>query len=101
MKIFQTVEKKLAILGFTPNQSLETNLLNKKILMGALILAVSILSLFAFLFRLANTFMEYTKSAYLIATTIATIVCFVSVVFKMQNLFDIMVGFRQIVNMSK
>lgn len=101
MKIFQTAEKKLAILGFTPIQSLKTHPFNRRILMGSFIFTVSILSRFAFLFRLANTFMDYTESAYLIATTISISVCFVSVIFEMQKLFDIIDGFEQIVDMSK
>lgn len=101
MKIFQTAERKLASLGITPNQSLKNHPFNRQISMGSFIFAVSISSQFAFLFRFANTFMDYTASAYLIATTISIIVCFVSVVFERQKLFDIIEGFKQIVNMSK
>lgn len=101
MKIFQSAEKRLAVLGLTPNQSLKTHPFNRKILVGSLVFAVSILTQFAFLFRFAHTFMEYTASAYLIANTVSTTVCFVAIIFNMRKLFDIIVGFEQIVNMSK
>lgn len=69
--------------------------------MGSFIFAVSLLTQFAFLFRFAKTFMDYTASAYLIATTISISVCFMSVLFEMRKLFDIIVGFKQIIGMSK
>lgn len=101
MKILQTAEKILSTLGITASQSLGKHLLNRKILMGFITLAISIFSQFAFLLCVANTFMDYAEFAYLATTTASIFACFSRTIFDMQRLFDMIVDFERIVAKSK
>lgn len=101
MKILRIAKKKLAILGITLNQSLESHPFNRKISMGSFIFGFSIFSHFAFLLHLADTFMEYTESVYMTCTTISIAVSFLSTIFQMRKSFEIIVGLEKIVKMSK
>lgn len=83
MKIIQSGQKYLAMLGIGPNQSLK----NVKFLSAISFYVENISGNLAFLFYEANTFYEYANSTFLATTITTAAICFVIVASNKQLIF--------------
>lgn len=85
MRIFNTVQNSYAILGISsPNQSKKNLLL---VLFIFLLYACNFVSLYVYIFYVANDFMEYIEIANWSSGSVIIFVCFVAIVFRKDKLF--------------
>lgn len=101
MKIFQSIEDNLAILGISSYQSIQVQPFNTRNVTTLLVFGLSVISNCVFLFHVADSFMEYTKCVYVVSTLITSFICFAHLVLKMPKLFEFIKNFEQIVEESK
>lgn len=98
MKVFQTVQKYLAYLGFNQN---DQNALNSRQFFTALnMIAMFILSLL-YLFVVANTPREYLDSIYMTSAGLGLMTSYFSIVYKARELFDYFDDGEQLINNSE
>ena len=101
MKVLQTSQKYFAILGISSEQSIQENRLNRKLLMGSILLGHSFVTRLVYLIYLANSFDKYIEC---ICSTIAVVVittCFVSMVFRMSILYECIDNIENLIETSK
>lgn len=85
--IFQLVQENLSILGISKTQSKRSCRI--KMLIGCLFLGVSIVLHFKFLYSEANDFKVITESIFVSSVTVISFWCFISLIHKSDELFDI------------
>lgn len=83
MKVAESGQKYLAMLGIGPNQSLK----NAKFLSAIFFNVENVSGNLAFLFYEANTFSEYTNSTFLATTITMAAICFVIIASKKSLIF--------------
>lgn len=101
MKLFRVIQKKLAMLGITPAQSIRKQPFNREIVLGYFIFVFSLTSGVAYLFLNANTFEEYTNIIYVNCSLTVNLCCLTIIVFKMSMLFKLINDFGSTVIRSK
>lgn len=101
MKVLQTSQKYIAILGISPEQSKQTIYSNHKILMGFILLGYSLVGHLMYLINEVSTFGQCVEC---ICATFAPIVittCFASMVFRMSILFESIDNIESLIETSE
>lgn len=86
-KLFQTIRKNLALLGYGPNRTGSKLALVRKHLYSFITSIFKIISFFVYMFRVAETASEFMFSLFWITATLYMFLCFTSTVFKTTALF--------------
>lgn len=84
MKIFQLLQKHLAIYGIASNQQ-PINLRNG---LSLAVYSLAIALIFTHIYHEVNTFQEYANSIFMAAVQIAVLIIFVSLTMQMQSFFN-------------
>lgn len=100
MKIFQTVQKNLAILGISSMQSNQA-FYNRKYLLYLLLSGSLIIMNCVFLIYVAKSFKEYTDSIYITSVSIALFISLSFLIRRMRNLFEFIDNLEKIVDDSE
>lgn len=95
---FQIVRKLFEVIGIYPQQSKRFNVRNVVALLFTFTMCISS---FAFLLFEVDNSHDFGASFYAAITEFAVIVSFLSIVFKMQNIFKIMDQIEEIIQKSK
>lgn len=96
MKLFQIIQKNFALLGISSNQSL----CNRQSVVAFSIYGFASIFSSAFLFFKANTFLEYTMNVFVTTTIFAIWIAFTVILFKKQNLFQLIDEFERLFDKS-
>lgn len=72
MHILQSAQKDLKDLGIIFHQSIQKHSFNRKNMLAILILGLSAILCVIYLYRIANTFIEYTYSVYAFSSMLVT-----------------------------
>lgn len=97
MKILLTHKKKIAVLGFVPNQ----NPINVRSLLSLVVCAVGVASSGIYLFCEANSFREYATSVFVCTIIIGVTVTFIIIISKTRAIFDFLTGIEVMIDGSK
>lgn len=100
MKILQTVQNNLEILGISSIQSKQA-FCNGKVLLCLLLCGLLIVMNCVFLIDVAQSFKEYTDSIYITSVSVAVFSSLVFFIGKMSKLFEMIDSFEKIVDESK
>lgn len=92
MKLFQSIQRGLALVGLTSYQSRQKNPFSRKILITTFSYTLTVISFDVYLFCVARTFWEYTENIYTNSQLTVAVFCYIIVVFKMKNIFQ---GFNE------
>lgn len=89
MKLFQTVQKILASMGFTPNQQRENvhREFNFRQNIFVVILAINAILLVFYIFLVANALDEYMDAIFSLTVVIGTEMAFISLICKNDDIF--------------
>lgn len=89
MKVFQTLTNHYATLGIKPSDQLQQQYpFDEKVLMGFSLWGCMITSHFIYINYVANTYVEYAECICTSTGSIIVFVCYASVVFYSNTLFD-------------
>lgn len=86
--VFLLIQKNLAKMGITKQQSRRAHPIDGKILMEILMLAINAILQFIYLAHDAKGFRECTESIYMTSIGIAAFVLFASLIVKMNEVFE-------------
>ena len=86
MKLFQNIQKTLALLGINSNQQ---NRFNVKSMISHSVYGLGLISSAVFFFFKANTFEEYSNNAYITTSFAVCAACFTIFVFKTKTLMEL------------
>lgn len=86
--VFLLIQKNLAKMGITKPQSQRARPFSVKILMEILMLGINAILQFIFLVHDASGFRECTESIYMTSIAIVTFVCFASLIFKTNEIYE-------------
>lgn len=93
MKIYQTVHKTMAAIGFTPNQQQNNQRQwSSGHIFSVVINSINTFSLSAYIFYEANGIEEYMDSIFSLTMTVGVSVAFISIIFKNDKLFNAIEG---------
>lgn len=98
---FKIVRKLFEVIGIYPQQSKRLAPFNVRNVVALLFTFTMCISSFAFLLFEADNVHDFGASFYAAITEFAIIVSFLSIVFKMQNIFEIMDKIEGIIQKSK
>lgn len=87
MKILRRAQRNISILGINPRQGLKNHPFNCRNVLALVVLILSTILCGMHLFRLANTFIEYTHSMYAFSSLFFSTSIVLIVLFKMPLLF--------------
>lgn len=98
MKILETIQKYLVLLGINPN---ETNPFNWKITMGFLLIGLAILSNFILIFSIDNiTSMDFVNFFNLISSLMLMCISLATIVSQQTKLFEFIGSLEKLTNES-
>lgn len=101
IKIFQTIQEKLAEFGISRDSVSQSHPCNGRISMGYFLLVTASVSNFVYMLHGAQSFEEYTQSSFYCSLCI-TIGCMLTMlILKAKKLFEMITNFENIVNASK
>lgn len=92
MKILETFRYHIEILGFSPNQSLQSHPFNQRIMITFLMYNVCIYQESMYLFHGPENLLEYTRLFYTFGTIILIYVLFLRLTFQMKKLFQLILN---------
>lgn len=95
--MFETVQKKLNKIGFGANHSP----LNKYHIRGVLISMSAIASQFKYVFHEVNSVQEYMLSFFIIIVGIAIFISFLTTIFKITDLYELIYDIQAITTKSE
>lgn len=98
MKIFQTIQKNHAKVGISPTQN---RAVNKRIVVTFLLFGLTFVSSVTFLFRDANTFIDYSNNMYITTGQAMIFIVYAIVTFNMVKLFGSIDNLEELINQSK
>lgn len=101
MKLFQFVQSTFEIVGVCPNHSNQKHLLNGKILLVFLCYGLSITSCCVFVLYEAENFKDYTEFIPVFSTFITSALGYVTVLLRMEALFEIIAECVDTIEKSK
>lgn len=101
IKVFQEIKKNFGTFGLSPSLVSQACPLNEKILLNFLIHIFAAFTTFEFVLHGAQNFVEYTQSIYMFSLSMLIIETMANMVFKVEELFDLMSGAESIVNTSE
>lgn len=85
--VFLLIQKNLAKIGISKQQSQQAHPFNGKILIGTVVLGINAILQFIFLAHDAHGFRELTESIYMTSIGIAIFICYVSFAFKIDEIY--------------
>lgn len=101
MKIFRTVRKRYEILGITPtNQSIQKSSISERVIAGCLFFLCYYVSQFLYIYYVANDFMEYIECICELYASAIVFVCFATIVFKRNLLFQSIGNIEKLIDTS-
>lgn len=100
-EILRLTLKNFAAVGFTPDLIDQPYSLNRKILLGFLLLTSSIICNSMYTIREAQTFGEYTQSIYMFSLAALITLVFVTILLNVTELFSFISGVECLINTSK
>lgn len=98
MKLFQVIQKNLAMLGISSNQQ---RYCNQKSVMTLFVYSLAITLSMVFLFFKADTYLEYTLNIYVTSTAFGACVGFIALLFQKGKLFKLIDELEEFFNESK
>lgn len=98
MKLFQECQKNFAILGINSHQQ---TTFNKKLWIAHLVNGLGVISSASFLIFKANTFEEYSNSAYIAASTTMSMIIFTNIAFKRKEIFELINNLEEQIEKSE
>lgn len=98
MKLFEPDLRNLKRMGVTEMQTNQENLFNKTNMLVLCVFGVGALSACAQFFFVAESFQEYTDSAFIAVTNMVAFVIFAYAIFKRQLMFDIIQNGELLIN---
>lgn len=102
MKIFTIIQSQLATLGISPsNQSTRKCPFSRRVLFGFFLSGCCFVSLFGYIFHVANDFMDYVSCICATSGIIIIFVCFVAIVYRRTTLFDSIERLEKLIETSK
>lgn len=101
MSFFQTIRRGMMILGFTPNQALQTHPFNGRIAVGFMIQCLSLALQLVYSFRGGHNFMEYSQLIYIISAVGVVFIVFIISSFQMKAIFKIIIKFEKLLDGKK
>lgn len=100
MKIFETVQNNLEILGISLTQS-KQSFYNGKASLYLLLSGTLIIMNCVFLIDVAQSFKEYTDSSYITSVSVAVFFSLLFLISRMANLFELIDNFEKVVDESE
>lgn len=101
MKIFRTIRKRYAIVGITPlNQTTQKLPISERVFFGGLFFFCYYVSQFVYIIYVANDFMEYIECICELYASAIVFVCFVTIVFKRNLLFQNIDNMEKLIDIS-
>lgn len=101
MKFLQTNRSDFRILGISPEHSIHSMQFNIKIFACSFLSVLHLVSLFIYIFYVADTLKEYIECVTVTSGNIIIYVCYWTLVFKMKNLFEAFDGMDAIIARSE
>lgn len=100
-RVFEIVRKNFATVGITPNLVHQSYPLNGRILLAFLMLASAIYCTSVFIAYDAETFADYTQSAYTVSIVTFILLLLFASILEAKNLFEFINGCGALVNTSE
>lgn len=97
MKIFEILQQNYKLLGIEPSNQL----VNKRVLFAYMFYAYFIASQCAYIFHVANGFMEYVEGICATSSSVIIFICFTAVAFKKTTLFKIIDNAKKLIATSE
>lgn len=102
MKIFQTVQRNLAVLGFTPNQRQSNRWqLDWREIFGVAKCSADTVTIAAYVFTQAESIEEYMDSIFALIVLVSITISYISVIVRNDTLFRMIETAEDEVNLSK
>lgn len=101
IEVFQLTQKHLARIGIAAYSANQSHRFNWKILLGFLTISSYMVFEVIFAFTNAQTFTDYTQSAYVCILSFYELFCFLILVLKMNDLFAFFAICEVVVNTSE
>lgn len=101
IRIFQTVQKNFAFLGISPALMDQPYPFNRRILFGCLIFGSALISVFISIIFEANTFWEFSQSAFFGSVLVSGILALLFLVFRVPRLFKLIASFEHVIETSE
>lgn len=98
MEVFKTIRKNFVTVGISPKLATQAYPFNGKISMGFLILNLTLIFIFVYIFNDAKTFFEYTQSIYMASALILFIFVLLILISKVGKLFEFINNCDKILN---
>lgn len=101
MKLFQTIQRKFAILGISPDQSIQNCPFNQEIILVYIIYGSACIMSNVYLFHEAQNFEEYTNNIYITTAATMLLFFFTIIINKMANLFEFIDNVEKLIDSSE
>lgn len=101
IKIFQIIQKNLASIGIGPNSETKRHPINAKTLLISLMLALATISIVIYISKGANTFAEFTQSAYTCSVLVLMSFVLIIMIAQLEELFKIINDCECLANISQ
>lgn len=101
MKIFQTFRNRMAALGSSPNQSLQTHPFNERIAIGTFILSIPLILQLVFFCQESHIFYNYTRSICLINAEVVIFTMFLILLSQLEALFELIIAIESLCDGKK
>lgn len=89
LKTFRTIQKVLAMMGFTPNQQQSNHCkLNSRQIIFVVVCAINVTFLSSYIVRVANSIDEYMDAIFSLIILVTVAIAFISIIFKNDKLFN-------------
>lgn len=101
LKIFQLVQRQLAILGIVPELEMQAYRLNARVLMVFFIFGSSSACILEYTFCEAKSLSEYTESSYMGSYVLTIMFAFLIFILKLREIFMLITDCESVINTSK
>lgn len=101
IKIFQIIQKNLASIGIGPNSEMKLHPINAKTLLISLMLTLATISIVIYISKGANTFAEFTQSAYTCSVLVLMSFVLIIMIAQLEELFKIINDCECLANISQ
>lgn len=101
VKLFRNIQSIFMILGIKPISIEQSYPFNRRIFLGFILTSCGITFILVFVSNEANTFWEYTQSAYFFSAAIIATFILTHVVFRTSKIFEFITNFENVINTSE
>lgn len=101
MKIFQTIQKKFALVGISKAPAAQSESFNWRLLMSFISLYSEFITILLYIMLEAETFAEYIQLAFLLSLTVQITFDLSIIIIKTKKMFELIDHFESIINTSK